>query len=102
MAHQYLAQLEGSEAKKVLKKSVLKMPYSATLEQLCVIKSARRIPNTWVKEMAPVFSDQDLVNLDKYKACVKLSIDTQPSQYRFQLLPLIRIPKQVTKILAVL
>ena len=32
------------------------------------------------KEMAPVFSDQDLVNLDKYKACVKLSIDTQPSR----------------------
>ena len=53
MAHQYLAQLEGSEAKKGSKKSVLKMPYSATLERLCVIKSARRIPNTWVKKWRP-------------------------------------------------
>ena len=31
-----------------------------------------------LKEMAPVFSDQDS-EFDKYKACVKLSIDTQPS-----------------------
>ena len=32
------------------------------------------------KEMAPVFSDQDLINIDKYKAVMKLSIDTQPSR----------------------
>ena len=30
--------------------------------------------------MAPVFSDQDLINIDKYKAVMKLSIDTQPSR----------------------
>ena len=30
--------------------------------------------------LAPVFTDQDLVNLDKFKACIKLSIDTQPSR----------------------
>jgi len=32
------------------------------------------------KEMAPVFSQQDLINIDKYKAVMKLSIDTQPSR----------------------
>jgi len=32
------------------------------------------------KEMAPTFTDQDLVNVDKYKAIMKLSIDTQPSK----------------------
>jgi hypothetical protein len=32
------------------------------------------------KEMAPVFSDRDLINIDKYKAVMKLSIDTQPSR----------------------
>jgi hypothetical protein len=30
--------------------------------------------------MAPVFSDQDLINLDKFKAVMKLSIDSQPSR----------------------
>jgi hypothetical protein len=39
------------------------------------------------KEMAPVFSDQDLVNIDKFKAVIKLSIDTQPSK-PFSIIPL--------------
>ena len=37
--------------------------------------------------MAPVFSDQDLINVDKYKAVMKLSIDTQPSK-PFSIIPL--------------
>ena len=32
------------------------------------------------KEFAPAFTDQDLVNIDKYKAVMKLSVDTQPSK----------------------
>ena len=32
------------------------------------------------KEMTPAFSEQDLINIDKYKAVIKLSIDTQPSR----------------------
>jgi len=32
------------------------------------------------KEMAPVFSEQDLVSMDKFKGVLKLSIDTQPSR----------------------
>ena len=31
-----------------------------------------------MKEFAPVFSDQDLINMDKFKGVIKLSIDMQP------------------------
>jgi hypothetical protein len=31
------------------------------------------------KYYAPVFSEQDLVNMDKYKAVMKLSVDQQPT-----------------------
>ena len=39
------------------------------------------------KEFAPTFSDQDLINIDKFKAVMKLSIDTQPSK-PFSIIPL--------------
>jgi hypothetical protein len=32
------------------------------------------------KEMAPVFSEQDLVNVEAFKAAMKLSINGQPSR----------------------
>jgi hypothetical protein len=32
------------------------------------------------QEFAPEFSRQDLVNIDRFKAVMKLSIDTQPSR----------------------
>ena len=31
------------------------------------------------KYYAPVFSEQDLVNMDKFKATMKLSVDNQPT-----------------------
>jgi hypothetical protein len=31
------------------------------------------------KYYAPVFSGQDLVNMDKFKAVMKLSVDNQPT-----------------------
>jgi hypothetical protein len=31
------------------------------------------------KYYAPVFSTQDLVNMDKFKAVMKLSVDSQPT-----------------------
>jgi hypothetical protein len=31
------------------------------------------------KYYAPVFSNQDLVNMDKFKAVMKLSVDNQPT-----------------------
>ncbi len=39
------------------------------------------------KEMAPVFSEYDLINLDKFKGVMKLSVDTQPSK-PFSITPL--------------
>lgn len=32
------------------------------------------------KEYSPEFSKNDLVNIDKYKAVMKLSVDTQPTR----------------------
>ncbi|MFZ2255699.1 MAG: hypothetical protein WAW59_02905 [Patescibacteria group bacterium] len=31
------------------------------------------------KQFAPVYSDQDFVNMDKFKAALKLSVDGQPT-----------------------
>ncbi len=80
MAHQYLAQLEGGEAKKGAKKVSLKDAVFGNVGSIMCYKIGAQDSEYMGKEMAPVFSDQDLVNLDKYKACMKLSIDTQPSR----------------------
>ncbi len=31
------------------------------------------------KQFAPVYSDQDFVNMDKFRAAIKLSVDSQPT-----------------------
>ena len=31
------------------------------------------------KQFAPAYSDQDFVNMDKFKAAIKLSVDFQPT-----------------------
>ena len=31
------------------------------------------------KQFAPAYSDQDFVNMDKFKAALKLSVDSQPT-----------------------
>ena len=31
------------------------------------------------KQFAPIYSDQDFVNMDKFKAALKLSVDGQPT-----------------------
>ncbi|MBI4994925.1 type IV secretion system DNA-binding domain-containing protein [Candidatus Peregrinibacteria bacterium] len=80
MAHQYLAQLEGSEAKKGAKKVSLKDAVFGNVGTIMCYKIGAQDAEYMGKEMAPVFSDQDLINLDKFKACMKLSIDTQPSR----------------------
>lgn len=80
MAHQYLAQLEGSDAKKGSKKVSLKDAVFGNVGSIMSYKIGAQDAEYMAKEMAPVFSDQDLINLDKFKACMKLSIDTQPSR----------------------
>lgn len=39
------------------------------------------------KYYAPVFSDQDLVNMDKFKSVMKLAVDNQPTT-PFSMIPM--------------
>lgn len=80
LAHQYLAQLEGAAAKKGSKQVSLKDAIFGNVGSIMCYKIGAQDSEYMAKEMAPVFSDQDLVNIDKYKAVMKLSIDTQPSR----------------------
>lgn len=80
IAHQYLAQLEGSEAKKGVKKVSLKDAVFGNVGSIMNYKIGAQDAEYMGKEMTPVFSEQDLINLDKFKACMKLSIDGQPSR----------------------
>ncbi len=80
MAHQYLAQLEGDGAKKGSKAVTLKDAVFGNVGSIMCYKIGAQDAEYMAKEMAPVFSDQDLINIDKFKAVMKLSIDTQPSK----------------------
>lgn len=75
MAHQYIAQLEGPDRKSKVKDAVF-----GNVGSMMSYKIGAQDAEYLAKEMAPVFSDQDLINLDKFKAVMKLSIDTQPSR----------------------
>ncbi|MFA6917569.1 MAG: type IV secretion system DNA-binding domain-containing protein [Candidatus Gracilibacteria bacterium] len=79
IAHQYLAQLEegGTSTKG---KSDLKGAIFGNVGTMMAYKIGAQDAEFMAKEMAPVFSDQDLISIDKYKAVMKLSIDTQPSR----------------------
>ena len=78
IAHQYLWQLEQSDA---LTKSSLNLK-QAIFWNVWSIMSYKIWPEDgefMSKYYAPTFSDQDLVNMDKFKAVTKISIDNQPS-----------------------
>ncbi len=79
IAHQYLAQLEegGTSSKKG---ADLKGAVFGNVGSMMSYKIGAQDAEFMGKEMAPVFSEQDLINIDKYKAVMKLSIDTQPSR----------------------
>ena len=79
MAHQYLAQLGGDEGSKK-GKTDLKGAIFGNVGTMMAYKIGAQDAEFLAKEMAPVFSDQDLINIDKYKAVMKLSVDTQPSR----------------------
>lgn len=85
MAHQYLAQLEDGGGKKG--GTNLKDAVFGNVGTIMAYKIGAQDAEYLAKEMAPVFSDQDLINVDKYKAVMKLSIDTQPSK-PFSMIPL--------------
>ncbi len=78
IAHQYLWQLEQSDA---LTKSSLNLK-QAIFWNVWTVMSYKIWPEDWefmAKYFAPTFSDQDLVNMDKFKATMKLSVDNQPT-----------------------
>jgi hypothetical protein len=79
MAHQYLAQLEESGGKKG-KGVALKDAIFGNVGSIMSYKIGAQDAEFMAKEMAPVFSEQDLVSMDKFKGVLKLSIDTQPSR----------------------
>lgn len=83
IAHQYLGQLEedGKKGKVNLKDAVF-----GNVGTIMSYKIGAQDAEHMAKEFAPVFSDQDLVNIDKFKAVMKLSIDTQPSR-PFSIIP---------------
>lgn len=87
VAHQYLAQLEDKGGGLNKKGSSIKEAIFGNVGTIMCYKIGAQDAEYMMKEMAPVFSDQDLVNLDKYKAVMKLSIDTQPSR-PFSITPL--------------
>lgn len=76
IAHQYIKQLEGDkEGQTKIRDAVF-----GNVGSMMCYKIGAQDAEYMAKEMAPVFSDQDLINVDKYKAVMKLSIDTQPSR----------------------
>jgi hypothetical protein len=84
MAHQYLDQLEKENK---LSSSVnLKGAVFGNIGTMMFYKIGAQDAEYCAKEMSPTFSETDLVNLDKYKAVMKLSVDTQPSQ-PFSIIP---------------
>ena len=82
MAHQYIKQLEGNDGKSKVKDAVF-----GNVGTMMCYKIGASDAEYMAKEMAPVFSEQDLINMDKYKGVMKLSIDTQPSR-PFSIIPL--------------
>ena len=86
IAHQYLGQLESSDA---LTKSSLDLK-KAIFGNVGSVMSYKIWPEDWEfmsKYFAPTFSEQDLVNMDKYKWVIKISIDNQPT-IPFSFIPL--------------
>lgn len=74
MAHQYIAQLEGNDGKSKVKDAVF-----GNVGTMMCYKIGASDAEYMAKEMSPVFSTQDLINLDKFKGAMRLSIDGQPS-----------------------
>ncbi|MFA6259097.1 MAG: type IV secretion system DNA-binding domain-containing protein [Candidatus Peribacteraceae bacterium] len=78
LAHQYLDQLEKQD--KLTGGVSLKGAVFGNVGTMMFHKIGPQDAEVCAKEMAPVFSEQDLVNLEAFKACMKLSINGQPSR----------------------
>jgi hypothetical protein len=79
MAHQYLGQLEQSDA--LTKSSLnLKNAIFGNVATKMSYKVGAVDAEYLVKEYAPSFTEQDIINQDAFKAIMKLSIGNQPSK----------------------
>jgi hypothetical protein len=78
IAHQYLDQLEKEN--KLSGNVNLKGAVFGNVGTMMFYKIGPQDAEFCAKEMAPVFSEADLVNVDAFRGCMKLSIDGQPSR----------------------
>ncbi len=78
LAHQYLDQLEKDS--KLSGSVSLKGAIFGNVGTMMFYKIGPQDAEVCSKEMAPVFSEQDLVNMDAFKGAMKLSLDGQPSR----------------------
>ncbi len=80
VAHQYLGQLQKSDA---LTKSQLNLKDAifGNVGTIMTYKIGPEDAEVMEKQFAPVYSNQDFINMDKFKAAIKLSIDGQPSPW---------------------
>lgn len=78
LAHQYIDQLEKDS--KLSGSVSLKGAIFGNVGSMMFYKIGPQDAEVCAKEMAPVFSEQDLVNMDAFKGAMKLSIDGQPSR----------------------
>lgn len=78
LAHQYIDQLEKES--KLAGSVSLKGAIFGNVGTMMMYKVGPQDAEVTVKEMAPVFSEQDLVNMDAFKGAMKLCIDGQPSR----------------------
>ena len=75
IAHQYISQIDTSGQKKGVN---LKDAVFGNIGTMMCYKIGTQDAEIMGKEMAPVFTDQDLINIDAFKATIKLAIDGQP------------------------
>jgi len=75
IAHQYLGQIDTSNQKKGVN---LKDAVLGNVGTIMCYKIGAQDAEVMQKEMAPSFSDQDLLNVDAFKGAMKLAIDGQP------------------------
>src|SRR3989344_1339731 len=78
LAHPYIDQLEKDS--KLSGNVSLKGAVFGNVGTMMFYKIGPQDAEVCAKEMAPVFSEQDLVNMDAFKGAMKLSIDGQPSR----------------------
>jgi hypothetical protein len=78
LAHQYIDQLEKES--KLAGAVSLKGAIFGNVGSMMFYKIGPQDAEVCAKEMAPVFTEQDLVNMDAFKGSMKLCVDGQPSR----------------------